>query len=888
MGEGRSTRESGDAVPYEKARQVQPAERDRQLEVNASTWPPSPPPGWQPARYGLTRRIAKEDSENSPVPEELEELILRFPSAPIHGLQRLHGHHMELRPSENFHTLRILRSAKSNVVRQPIKRIFLMHTGLNERGTMGLYYRLSSQLIAQEPGTVCIVRPFPGHMTRYPFGAFAETPLDLYLWDGSHLFRQFMRFMVETQWLLSALVRRSSYRCASGANLLGESDEIEKSRLNAVFLAKEIRKDWRRHHKASVRTAKSEAGGNEKEDDAVDGGGGRQERTPVNLEQAYQRQIVAAIKGLRNTLNLDRHFKKQNGDLSEADEQGKPTEPSLHALGYSLGGFTAQSVFMSWPFAIASCSTMLAGGALRELAPTGFADPEEWQTVLHSLRYELDDRMMSTHIDVEKEYVAGIDRELFTYLKRTFYEVFQQEYRGSIQTRYEAFGERMFFIVGGDDPVMRPETVLQSGPKGGLNLLEVGGLGHFLQDGSSGESGESQRTFWLPEMSTLIHSFSENAAKEHAVQRRVTWLDERLMRPKLSRTEWQAAIAPKKEKDKDRDDGTGQGKGKGKGKGQGKDGEEADDESIVRPLSAAELIEIEHEGALSGELFERCLDDLLYRVVKKEDGTLFILRNEVPTVFLPPQAIRETAAALYHDDLSIVRYCHGISARGEVLKKHIQKICLVLPWNAASIMMRMDAQRRFPSQAESAGGGVKERDRMPPDKLCEKALNQCFALAQRRDGRDSVRVFDGNRSQEKIRDAFELDSNHRLAKLVKQSWKFTRVNEKDTVVPSLPDCWIWVASKSLAPEGADLDMKSSIDGLLGFAADKGTAEQKMLGQIREDRVRVVNVSRARYNPRFRGRLVVDAKAACKRVMHAALCVGLSEAIAGKDREEIFS
>ena len=74
---------------------------------------------------------------------------------------------------------------------------------------MGLYYRLASQLIAQGPETVCIVRPFPGHMTRYPFQAFAETPLDLYLWDGSHLFRQFLRFMVETQWFLSAIVRRS-------------------------------------------------------------------------------------------------------------------------------------------------------------------------------------------------------------------------------------------------------------------------------------------------------------------------------------------------------------------------------------------------------------------------------------------------------------------------------------------------------------------------------------------------------------------------------------------------------------------------------------------------------------------------------------------------------
>lgn len=793
------------------------------------------------------------------MPVELEELILRFPSAPIHGLQRLHGHHMKLSPSENFHTFRVLRSADRAVARKKVKRIFLMHTGLNERDTMGLYYHLSSQLIAHEPQTVCIVRPFPGHMTRYPFGAFAETPLDLYLWDGSHLFRQFMRFMVETQWFLSAVVRRSSYRCASGANLLGESNDVGNSRLDPDFLAKEMRKEWRRLHRASVKTATAEAssGGNGDTRHGPD----LQERTPVNLEQAYQRQLAASIRGLRSILRLERDFPRQSGELEEADEIGLEIEPSYHVIGYSLGGSTAQSVFMSWPFIISSCSTMLAGGALRELAPTGFADAEEWQTVLHSLRYELDDRMMSTHIDVEKDSVAGIDRELFTYLKRTFYEVFQQEYRGSIQTRYEAFGDRMFFIVGGDDPVMRPETVLESGPKGGLNLLELGGVDHFLRDKSGGESGEAQKTLWLPEMATLIDRFSAKAANEHARNRSAMWMDERMTKPILTRSEWQDAMLRVNGGDKT-DDG---------------------DTAPVRPLSAAELIAIEHEGALSGELFERCLDDLLHRITQG-DGTLFVLRNEMPTVFLPPQAVRETAAALYHDDLNIVRYCHGITARWEVLKEHIDKICLVLPWNVSSLMTRMDAHRGFPSQGESAGGGVIER--MPSEKLCEKAISRCSELARHGDGGDSIRVFDGNRSHDMIR-AAGSDSDHRVTKLVKKAWQFTHTSPDETLVPSLPDCWIWVASNSLVPEGAELDMKNSIDGLLNFAADKGTNEQEMLRQIRKDRIRIVNVSRARFNPRFRGRLVVDGRAARKRLMHAALCVGLSEKIAGRDLDDVF-
>ncbi len=842
-------------VSYGEAAHIKRDERDRKLDVNGENWPPSPsPPGWEPSEHGFRRRINRDESPESRIPAELEELILRFPSAPIHGLQRLHGHHMKLSPSENFHTFRVLRSGDPSVADEKVKRIFLMHTGLNERDTMGLYYRLASQLIDEEPRTVCIVRPFPGHMTRYPFGAFAETPLDLYLWDGSHLFRQFMRSMVEAQWLLSALVRRSSFRCASGANLLGESDDIGESRLDTAHLAHAVFENWRRMHAASVKTAASEG--------QVEGGGGAKagngsllEREPVNVQEAGEMQISAAISGLRETLNLERDFEGRNGNLDPRDDE--ESEPSIHAIGYSLGGFAAQSVFMSWPFALASCTTMLAGGALRELAPTGFADPEEWQTVLHSLRYELDDRMMSTHVDVEDDYVAGIDRELFTYLKRTFYEVFQQEYRGSIQTRYEAFGDRMFFIVGGDDPVMRPETVLQSGPKGGLNLLEVGGLGHLLQDGSSSGS-DSKRTFGLPEMAALIHRFAENAAAEHEAQRPLTWLKEKQLTPLLSRSEWQEAVA--------------EWKGKVRGR------------RVLGPLSTAELIEIEHEGALSGELFERCLDDLVHRISEKKDGALFVLRNEVPTVFRPPQAVREAAAALYHDDLSVVRYCHGISARRKVLEDNIGRLCLVLPWNAPSIMQRMDAQRGFPSQAESAGGGV--TDRMKPEQVCDKALKQCVGLAQRGEGSGSVRIFNGNSTAEAIEQDFKNDSKHRLTELVKESRAFTRVRDGD-VVPSLPDCWIWASSETLVQE-RKLNMNRSVDGLLAFAADICRDEQTMLEHIRDDRIRIVNVSRARYNPRFRGRLLVDGKAARKRIVHAALCVGLSEPISGKTWHEAFS
>jgi pimeloyl-ACP methyl ester carboxylesterase len=821
---------------YGDAERIRPAERDRALELERTAWPQSAPAGWEAGRGFLHRTIGADTKEPKRVPAALEELVLRFPSAPLHGLQRLHEHHITLEKSENFHTLRVLRSADARVAEQAVSRIFLMHPGLNERDRIGLYYRLASQFIMEEPTTVCILRPFPGHLTRYPFQAFAETPLDNYLWDGSHLFRQFLRYMLETQWFLSAVTRRSSYRCASGANLLGEHETVEESRLDATVLGQTMLDAWLRLQDASSEIAEAELRNTSDQDD----------RPAVNPHLPELGHFVDDIATLRTVLNLER-YPARSGEL----ENTEPSEPRLHVIGYSLGGFTAQSVFMSWPFLISSCSTLLAGGALRELAPTGFADPEEWQTVLHSLRYELDDRLMSKHVGVTADSVAGIDLELFTYFKRTFYEVFQQEYRGSIQTRLEAFRERMLFIVGGDDPVVRPESVLQSGPKGGLNLLEIGGLGHFLEGEGRSRSEKQQRAFWLPEMAALIHRFSNSAAQDLEDQRLVTWFDADLAEPAVPREAWNAAFgaAPK----------------------------EGHDEHTLRKLLPTELIAIEHDGALPGELFERSLDDLLYRVSVDKDGVLFVLRNEVPTFLLPPSAVRETAAALYHDDFGIVRYCHGVAARREVLESSIDRICVVLPWNAGRIMRRMDLHRGFPSQAESAGGLVATR--LAPEGVWEHSLKTCYALAKRKEGRESIRRFDGN-------EPFSVEPDG-AARLLEFARRFTHDKTLDSV-PSLPDSWIWASTEFLAGKHAKkLDAEGGIRGLIGGAPTICDNRDTILEAIRDESIRIVTVSRARYNPRFRGRLIVDGSVGARRLLHAALCLSQSTPIGALKPAEAF-
>jgi hypothetical protein len=847
---------------FGKAKGIRASERDRSLGLDDATWPTEQhcPPGWTWRDGRICREIKppveSEGTVGASAPSGaeavvLDETILRFPSAPIHGLHRLHEHHVHLGESENFHSYRVLRSADPAIQDRPVKRIFLLHAGLNECDSMGWYYRLASNLIKTE-GTACIVRPFPGHLARFPFQGFAETPLDRYLWDGSHLFRQFLRFMIETQWFLSALARRGSYRYASGANLLAENDDLDQSRLNPEVLAAEMSSAWLGLHKR----AKSAVAETLKD----------QPRAPQVKDPPESGLFEAAITSLRDLLKLESH---PVTNATSAD--GPAGDPAVHVIGYSLGGFTAQSVFMSWPFMVMSCCTLLAGGALRELAPSEFAHPEEWQTVLHSLRYELDDRLMSEEIGVESNSVAGIDTELFVFFKRTFYEVFQQEYRGSIQTRLAAFRQRMLFVVGGNDPVVRPKTVLDSGPPGGINLLEIGGLGHFLDAHAGDREEERQRSFWWPEMASLLSRFADRATKDQALERRVTTFDAEMERPSVSIAEFNRALA--------------------------RSDETASLTDGVARLAGAELLAIGRDGALPGASFERCLDDLLARAAappgSNDEGVLFMLRNDIPTLLLHDALIRERAAALYHDDVGIVRYCHGVAMRRQFVRDHIGQICLVLPWNARRIMATIDLHPGYPSQAESAGGQAKRIDREPAWEAC---LKECRRLTQG-EGTGSVRMFDGN-------PLLASDDGRIPAKL--RSAADRLAGGELTRVASLPDCWLWVSRSFLnPPRPADLTIESAIEGLCSVVphycrdkkvknadrdngADAGkSADEHLLEALHKDEIRIIEVSRARYNPRYRGRLVVNPKSARKLMVHAALCLTLSQSVASTNLDRLF-
>lgn len=799
-------------TPFDKALKIYPWERDRALALIEPQWPApgSIPRGWTRGPDCLQRIITPESSCDSASDRRLttclKESILRFPSAPMHGVHRLHEYHNTLPVSESLHTYRILTAPEPA---ERIERIFLFHNGLNELDHMGLYYQLASHLIEEDNTVACILRPFPGHLSRAPFADFPENPLHRYLWDGSHLFRQFLRFMTETQWFLSALVKRSRYNCMAGTVLLAEKDEPQGSRLDPEVLTDAMQASWEQLHSASRIAIKSII---EREPDAKD----------MKIEQPDRAVFRSAVTSLRDALNL-KAYPNLKGELDDND-----AEPSLHVIGYSLGGFAAQSVFMSWPFLIKSCSTLLSGGALRELSPTAFASPEEWQTVLHSLRYELDDGMLGGRYGDDETKPAGLDRDLFLYFQRTFYEVFQQEYRGSFRSRLAAFRPRMLFVVGGDDPIVRPQSVLDSGPPGGINLLEIGGLGHFLGGRPKDHEEEQQRAFWLPEIGRLIDRFSVEATKQHSAEQLKVRLDHRL-----------EANAP---------------------------GSSKEDSKGVKRLSERDLLDVTESGALPSKPFELSLEDMLARQQEEAGGLLVIARNEIPTLLLDAKAVRRRARAMSHDDLSIVRYCHGIKRRWEALEKGLQRTRLILPWNARRIFESLDAQHGFPSQAETGVGHMP--DEMMPEMIWAAFKQTCGEII--RVSPESIVIFDGRSALEPY-----PDIKYRAGELIQG--RQAAAPDNILWVPSLPDCWVWVSPEFLAdaPPTVSETNERFIAVVNRLQTGDKAAKKRLSDWLHDDHLRIITVSRARYNPRFRGRLVLDARAVKPILLHVALCLAAS-------------
>ena len=165
------------------------AERDRNL-FTAGSWP-------QDAARALSDGVRpcttatcvagctsynEEERPGEDRPSELWEALLRFPQALVY-----YATHVKRVPPfvfapedswPNFHTMRVL--GRGTTPPRKVKHVYLLHNGLRRIPTdLTFHYRLAAWILATRRDAVCILRPLPGHLTRFAFqGPYAEQPLD--------------------------------------------------------------------------------------------------------------------------------------------------------------------------------------------------------------------------------------------------------------------------------------------------------------------------------------------------------------------------------------------------------------------------------------------------------------------------------------------------------------------------------------------------------------------------------------------------------------------------------------------------------------------------------------------------------------------------------------
>jgi pimeloyl-ACP methyl ester carboxylesterase len=775
----------------EQISQIRPEERDYNLQLRQPDWG-SQLDGWKlgktPARH-FSRKVPVHVDSNATT--SLQEFIVPFPSAPIYGINRKaeYGKNLEQRP--NLHTLRILRRAGN----APIRRLFILHNGLNETDSLKFYYRLADWILSQQKqiskseGAACLIMPFPGHLMHSSFhGPFSETPLSRYLTDAGELFRQFLRYMVAMRWLLSIVADSDAESWMVGGDLL-KADSLradllsESQALHTMSEKRLIKANEMLQQQAVIDPLEIDIG-----------------------EVTTEAQITASERLLRWALKRD---------------TDNASSLRIHVAGYSLGGFLAQSVFFTWPQVVSSCTTICSGGALSALSPTAFAQPEEWQSVLHALRPELSNSMLQGRLgdderkeNVPVETVAGMPLQRFGYFQRIFEQVFLQEDRSSYQERLSEYSLRMLFVSGGEDPIVPPKNILDASPKEGTTMLSVAGMTHFLNQEPREERGrreKEQREFWLPEAGRMIARAAIHSEQVH--------LDERNSASKLR------GIHPKR--------------------------------SVMRvpPPRDSELL-------ASSDMFESALDWVL-DAVSDQDGWLVICRNALPTAFIEPRHFTRWGTALHHHDLRVQQYAAGLRQRASTLREAKARTTLILPRQLEHWFVDLSA--RFDPHSDGPAGRMTTRN----DRA---AIWRAFE----RKWQPIIQQFEAGNVGEPLTEGILRDDSFAT---VLAAWQ--EVDRKFLEVTHLPDVWIGIrAGAELIPAKAghrDDIHREIIDGVKRVIADQMPSKKaqsrrhnpatsgttQLESDIDNEAIRVVQVSGAEFNPRYRGKIERSPKAVAR-------------------------
>lgn len=414
---------------------------------------------------------------------------------------------------------------------------------------------------------------------------------------------------------------------------------------------------------------------------------------------------------------------------------------------------------------------------------------------------------------------AGLPLEDFGYFERIFDQVFLQEDRGSYKERLSEYGPRMLFVSGGDDPIVRPTNILDASPDEGITMLSVSRMSHFL-DLDPDDREKEQREFWLPEAGRLLTRAAIHSEVIHE-------------REQQAAREWR---------------------------------------SDTPPEHAAEI------GAPGGlpktlnndDAFESALDWAL-AVAQDETGWLFICRNTLPPAFIDEEYFDRWGMALHHHDVPVQKYSAGLRRRAAALTKGKDRTTLVVP----SLLEHwfVDLSARFDPHSDAPSGRMtvaSERDDIW--KLFEGHWKEC------------IRKFQAGKLEEGIAtENFEVDY------LTEAIAGIQGVARRYIQITDLPDVWIGIKSNDKISFVHDRDKRainlgnfvSGVAGLLKEDEDKRAKSLQTL--IHDGQLRVINISGAEFNPRYRGKLARSPRQVADVLAWVAASLVCSRQISGEPR-----
>jgi hypothetical protein len=240
-------------------------------------------------------------------------------------------------------------------------------------------------------------------------------------------------------------------------------------------------------------------------------------------------------------------------------------------------------------------------------------------------------------------------------------------------------------------------------------------------------------------------------------------------------------------------------------------------------------------------------------------GWLLIARNQIPTALLGPKVLHRRGTALHHSDQRIRDYLAGLLHRDSALRAAKDHLVLVLPVALKRWFVRPDPV--LSPYVEAAGY------RVPQVETLREILADFLGVWE---SADSLFWFSpkGSRSS--------------------TAGRRRRAHRRSRFLPplsTLPDVWISLSAPALdgllgTPQRRQDSVLTGLDSAVaslseefrtnpgGQMDDVSAGVHSFIGFIQTGDIRIVRVSRAKYNARFMGWRVRDPRRVLRYLRHA--------------------